>query len=246
VVVGDRFAPLLGSRGVIGASELIARLRAGDLPPSLPIVVGQGIPLGRLEELGALLENRGGRISTDCTIPVRADRWLTHKHDLKNVMIGRPERLPDGRFVVDLVVDERNEMLEDHLTGQHIPAIALTEAARQTWTAVTTANYLEGKDDVRFLVSSVASSFHRYVFPLPATLCYELLSRTATAVGQTFECRVTVLQGGELAATIDAGYRTIWEPLCARQEAMAARQAMVDGLSRSHHVGDSTAARQVS
>jgi hypothetical protein len=243
VVVGDRFEAFLANRGTIAASALIALLRSGGAPHDLSIVVGQGLSTERLEELEALVDVSGGAISTVGGIPVPADRRLAHKREQRNVMIGRPQRLADDRYVVDMTVDERNEVLEDHLTGQHIPAVALTEAARQTWTAVTEEFLLRPDANARFVVTSITSSFDRYVFPLPATLSYDLLGRESTAGGEAFHCRITVRQGGAVAAEIQAGYRTIWERLCAKQESIAARQAVADRVSRPGQDRDRVAER---
>lgn len=241
VVVGDRFEAFLANRGTVAASTLVARLRSGDVHEGTSIIVGQGLSTEQLEELDALIRDSRGTIMTLGPIPVRADRRLTHKRAAKNVMIGPPRRLADDRFVVDLMVDERNEVLEDHLTGQHIPAVALTEAARQTWTAVTEEFHVEPGAEVRFVVTSITGSFDRYVFPLPAILDYELLGRESTAGGEAFACRITVRQNGAVAAEIHGRYRTIWERLCAKQESIAARQAVADGLARPSQAGDRVA-----
>lgn len=233
VVVGDRFESFIANRGAVSVSVLLERLRAGDVPEGLSIIIGQGLSAEQISELEYLLERAAQPVSlAKGKAPVRAGRRLTHKHNPKNVMIGAPEQLAEGRFTVDMVIDERNEVLEDHLTGQHIPAIALIEAARQMWTAITEEFFLRGSAKTRFVVNSIDSAFRSYVFPLPATLQYQLLDRESDAVGEVFRCLITVHQGGTRAAEIEAQYRVILEPVSGKQESMAARQAIGRQLSQ--------------
>lgn len=210
IVVGDRFERFLLNRDTMAVSALLASGRV-----TRPVVVGQGLSAEQLREVDG---------------PVPAPPHLTHKEHQKNVMIGEPIRTGDDAFAVDLVVDERVEVLEDHLTGQHIPAIVLTEAARQTWTAVT-ERFLLADHGGRFVIDSLSSVFRRYVFPLPATLHYRLVHRHSTAVEEVFRCVVTVQQCGRVAAEFEAGYRVISLAICEKQEAMAARQAVAECIA---------------
>lgn len=237
VVVGDRFKAFLANRGTISASTLLWRLRDRSAPRTLSVVIGQGLTAEQLSEVAELAE-----ANPDVTVlggvPAFVEQSRTHKHNPKNVMIGTPVQVAEDRFVADLLIDERTEALEDHLTGQHIPAIALMEAARQTWTAVTEMFLLaDAPQPQRFVVSSMRSQFHRYVFPLPATVEYRLAERQGNAVGQVFRCEIGVYQADQLAAQIDAEYRVIPEVFSAKQESMAARQAVAGQVNRMQTAG---------
>ncbi|MDT3398066.1 AfsA-related hotdog domain-containing protein [Streptomyces sp. B1866] len=227
VVVGDRFEEFLANRGTVGATALLERLRAGDLPESLSLSVGQGLTAGELAELRELAERRAPAVTLGKSgVPAPAERRLTHKHDARNILVGPVGQIAENRFVADLVLDQRVEVLADHLTGQHIPAITLLEAARQMWTVVTEQFFITGADRTRFVVVSVASRFHSYVFPLAATLQYELLEHTRTPVGTVFRCRIGIHHGTPAAAEVEAEYRVIPDKVSAKQEAIAARQAV--------------------
>ncbi|MEU8997488.1 AfsA-related hotdog domain-containing protein [Streptomyces caniferus] len=235
VVVGDRFEEFLANRGTIGYSALLTRLRTGDLPESLAISVGQGLSAAQLDELRELVELRTPAVTFGKQgLPAHAEQRLTHKHKQRNVLVGPVGQIGERRFVADLVLDERVEVLEDHLTGQHIPAITLLEAARQLWTVVTEQFFLTGTDRTRFVIGSVDSSFHSFVFPMSATLSYELLAHTRTPVGTVFRCRVGFHHGEATApaAEVEAEYRVIPEKISAKQEALAARQAVASEVTR--------------
>jgi hypothetical protein len=203
VVVGDRFAEFLNHPGTIAASQLAGRETAG-------LVAGQGLSADVLAGLAA-------------PVPVRQE--LTHKRLAKNVMIGEPYTVDDG-YAAPLLLDERCETLEDHLTGQHIPAVALTEAARQTWTAVTEMFYPSGPRPTRFVIDELSSRFRCFVFPLPATLFYRVLAHERDAVQRRFHAEITVHQSGVDAAQFDVRFRVVLEKIGVKQEFLAARQAL--------------------
>ena len=142
VVVGDQFDAFLAHQGTISASELMRRLRTRGEPRNLSVVIGQGLAADQLSKVRKLIESNP-QVAAVGDIPTFVEKHLTHKHNPKNIMIGAPMRMAADRFVADLLIDERTEVLEDHLTGRHIPGIALMEAARQTWTAVTEMFFLK-------------------------------------------------------------------------------------------------------
>ncbi|MGQ0716381.1 MAG: AfsA-related hotdog domain-containing protein [Pseudonocardiales bacterium] len=238
IVVGDRFKDFLTNRGTISASALLRRLLDRSEPRALSVVMGQGLTAEQLSTMEQLIES-DPHATVVGGVPAFVEQGLTHKHNPKNVMIGTPVQIAADRFVADLLIDERIEVLEDHLTGQHIPAITLMEAARQTWTAVTEMFFLaDTVQQQRFVISSVQSTFHRYVFPLPATVEYRLTRRQANAVGQVFTCWVGVYQADVLAAQIEAEYRVIPEVFSTKHESMAARQAVTCQLNGLRQAAD--------
>ncbi|MEV6113650.1 AfsA-related hotdog domain-containing protein [Streptomyces sp. NPDC052109] len=232
VVVGDRFEEFLAQRGTVAATELLARLRHGDLPERLTVSVGQGLTADQLSELSVLAAMHAGTVLIrQGEVPAHVEQGLTHKHDARNVLIGPVERTAEGTYRAPLLLDERVEVLADHLTGLHIPAVTLLEAARQTWTVVTEQFLLDPGPATRFVISSVSSAFHRFVFPLPATVEYRLRGREATPVGESLAFTVTILQGGETAAVFEAEIRVIPLRFAEKQEVMAARLAVRQELA---------------
>jgi A-factor biosynthesis hotdog domain len=227
-VVGDTFDVFLANPGTLAASDLLAHLRAGEAVPAT-IAMGQGITADQADEIRHLLAGTGRLVEP---VPTPADRRLTHKHDRRNTLVGSPERLAGDHFVAPLVVDGRTETMSDHITGQHLPAITLTEAARQTWTAVT-EEFLLGDvvEPHRFVVVSLRSVFDRYVFPLSATLHYRLLAHDVSNLGHQFRCRVEVEQNGAVAAAVDSEYRVVPEAVSAKQESLVARRALTTHLA---------------
>ncbi|TGA95340.1 hypothetical protein E2651_34465 [Streptomyces sp. MZ04] len=222
IAVGDRFKEFLGNDGTVPATALLDELRSGTLSPTAEIVLGQGLSGAQLRELRDL---------TTADVPLPVERHLTHKYDEKNVLIGDVREDGPDTYVAPLLLDERVEVLADHLTGQHIPAVTLLEAARQTWTVVIEQHVVSGDAPTRFVIGSIRSAFNSFVFPLPATIEFRLTGHRTSPVGTSVDCELTVRQDGRAAAEFAVNIRVIPEAVAVKQEAMAARQAIRSALS---------------
>lgn len=226
MVIGDRFEEFLTHPGTVAATALLEHLRADDLDETPRITVGQGLTAEQLSELDGFATAGRCVLATQDQVPLPVERKVTHKVYDKNVLIGELEEVGEGRYRVPLVLDQRVEVLEDHLTGLHIPAVTLLEAARQTWTAVTERFLIGPEPKSRFVITRVSSSFLNFVFPIPAFLEYRLVERERGPVGDVIGFTVEVQQTGRIAARFEAEIRVIPELFAAKQEAMAARQTL--------------------
>jgi len=216
-VVGDRFTAFHGHRGVVRATDVLHRVRTGDAPPAL--AVGQGLSDEQLAEL-----------------PGRPVARAAYPHPPGRALVGPVSEAADGSFHADLLLDDRVRVLDDHLNGQHTPAVTLIEAARQTWILVTERHLLDDERRAGWVVSEIrhiGATFQRYLFPLPATVICRLANRRASAVGELVDFVVTVHQGDVQCARIEAGIHVVPRALAAKQEHLAARQAIRDALIRS-------------
>jgi A-factor biosynthesis hotdog domain len=220
VAVGDRFEDFLANQAVVSVDEVLGLLRSGELDSGQRLVIGQGLTADELAELRQHVDG----------VPEPAGQSLTHKRDAKNTMVTEPVQVAERRYEADLVLDQRSEMVEDHLTGQHIPGIVLVEAARQTWTAVTERYFPSPPEwpGTRFIIESLAADFTTLVLPLPAKLEYTLIGHETGPAGSRFHCQVAISQSAGVAATITARYRIVRRVLAAKQEAMFARQLLAE------------------
>lgn len=215
-VVGNKFRDFCRNDGVITIGELgeMARTSAFDrLAPGSRLVAGQGVRDAELLSICDLarhsLAARGIDIQPMLTRSVRASRLQTHKHHIHNSIISQPVRVGDNCFEAALLLDERSELMADHQTGQHIQGMILIEAARQLFLAVT-EEYFIGQtvhDRYYFVINSVEVKFTGFVFPLGATLRYEIVSEdTANPARMRFETVVSVIQGNACATQIAFGF----------------------------------------
>jgi hypothetical protein len=227
IVVGDRFREFAQNPSVQSISEYLAAARAG-LALMQPVAFGQGLSQQAISDLCEVCP--GEIISTE---RVWADQASTHKRAPKNIMISVPRALSDRRFEADLILDDSNEVMEDHQTGQHIQGIALLEAGRQLWTAVTERFLLAAEKDkrTRFVIDDVQSRFMNFVFPLPCRISLNIVEFASTDIEKAISVHVEFEQNGQLAATVDGRYRVIDERINARQELIAARRAIKDFIA---------------
>ena len=221
VVVGDRFADFAAQARVVTVAELARAVAAGEAAGAL-VAEGQGL---HDEQRVWLRANAALEVEP---LGACADAALVHKQHARNVMIGAPRRLGERVFELELVLDERGEMLHDHLTGQHIQGMALIEAARQACIAVTETFYTGGSpQSYQFVLESVAARFASFVFPLPVTIGLELTEVSIDhKLRLAFRAAVSFRQSGRDAVTVEVAYQMYDRRLIRKQEDLMAQRAV--------------------
>lgn len=163
----------------------------------------------------------------------RAGQELSHKRQHKNVLISVPEQSDEGIYTSSLLIHAENELMLDHLTGQHVQGMVLLEACRQMFLAVTERFHLEGYEPQNryFVLNEMNVKYTAFAFPLPAQIRYRLLERDqprADRVDVWAEMEVWQAEkpvtGVEVRFTVMDGER------------LGAREASLASRALSHHV----------
>lgn len=216
-VVGQKYAEFAGRHAQVVTKPLFERALDGEAfigTESGLIVLGQGIPVHERVRLLARFERSAlagsARLDSGMINPVLASRRTTHKVHERNILITEPIlRSEDGGYASDLVVDEACAELDDHVTGQHVSAAVLAEAARQLCTATIHGNLIprDLADGSAFLIDRLVARFSCYVLPVPARLHCKVLESSSNQRSRSsrFSIRVECLQGGEVATSFEAG-----------------------------------------
>lgn len=199
-VVGDRFAAFAQTPRVVTITSLRRALREGPFTygPDARFLAGQGV---REDLADALLEEAGragllGQFAL-WRRPRRAAGRLSHKHEHHNTLVSTPERLSPDLFEADLLVDERNELLSDHLTGKHLPGMLLVEASRQMAMALYEEHFnQDGRVKASFAVTILNSAFLLYAFPVALRLRTRLLEQRRDTDRLSLHALTEVLQAG--------------------------------------------------
>lgn len=228
IAVGSRFTAFIANKNVVDAAELMKQAARDEAGQARPVVLGQGLSARQLADLADL--DGIDTVAPDGTLEP-ADRRLTHLRKDVNTLISAVRPCSAGSFEAALLVSQDNAALDDHITGQHLPAMLLLEACRQMWTAVTESFFLTAPGSSRFVVVRIESEFSRYAFPLPATLRYTLLNREDGPVEQKFAARIDIIQLSTAVAEVRAAYRVVDEMVAAKHESMGARQAIASLLA---------------
>jgi len=235
ILVGDRFANFSCNPEVVCLSDFAAATRSAHATRRW-ICAGQGISQHHRDIIRARFKARLPQCQA--TAPQSASRKATHKRVPHNIMISEPRRRDAATFEADLLLDDRSAEISDHQTGQHIQGLALTEAARQTWTAVSETYLLPPGHQKRFVLDEISARFLTFVFPLPALLTLQLLEFRTTPMQSVCSVSVIVEQAGQRAAEIRGKFRAIDERISARMEALAARKAITGFLASMERQGD--------
>lgn len=247
-VVGNKFRDFSSNEEVMTIGELQQLTRQGQLdmlPSGTLLLAGQGVREYEIQQILDAAEAMPASASIDlrgllCR-PARVSRLHTHKHQLQNSIISHPVRLSDTHFEMALMLDERSELMSDHQTGQHIPGMILIEAARQTFLAVT-EEYFIGPDDHHryyFVINSIDVRFQGFVFPIDATLRYEIVDQNIENRDRMrFDTLITVEQGGKSATQIAIQFTAFLADKIEGKERQQAQLALQQqaGIARSEAV----------
>ncbi|AGL16530.1 AfsA-related hotdog domain-containing protein [Actinoplanes sp. N902-109] len=236
-LVGDVFAPFAEHDGVSTVSQLARRIRAGAFPggtgPCL-VTVGQGVSLFDIQFIRETLARHGRTdavVIDDRVLRDRAGRQSAHKHRAENVLISRSRRTGPGSFESALLVDPGNEVMSDHLTGQHLQGMLIMEAGRQMFIAVTEQHYLppEAVGNSYFVIDTFATRYQNFLFPLPATVrCRVLSHRSPHPTRTTFSCDLAVLQGGRETAVMEVRFTAFDNEVSHAKETRAVERCLRD------------------
>ncbi|MFH0180586.1 AfsA-related hotdog domain-containing protein [Streptomyces cacaoi] len=236
-LVGDVFSEFAGHQGVLTVSQLARLIRNGAFPEGADMVrvtPGQGVSLFDVQFVRDTLARRGLAhrvVIDDEVLHARAGREIAHKHRPENVLISRPRPVRAGLFEADLLVDADNEVMSDHLTGQHMQGMLAMEAGRQMFIAVAEQFYLppEAVGDSYFVIDTFATRYRNFLFPLPAVVrCDVLAHRSPHRTRTTFHCELSVNQGGSATAELEVRFTAFATDVSHTKETRAAERSLQD------------------
>lgn len=166
LVTGNRFKDFAAASGAISAQTAIDRLLAGE---SSNLVIGQGVSEQDANVIAVLGAAAGHRVARPALDHRRAGRDVCHKHLPQNQLISAPRRVESDIFEADMLVDDRNEILSDHLTGCHLQGMLLIEATRQMFIAVGETQYghLDVPANGYVVFDRLTTGFEQFAFPIP-------------------------------------------------------------------------------
>ena len=95
------------------------------------------------------------------------DKLNVHKKNQQNVVITIPQKTQTDNFTNYLLINGNSGFI-DHITGLHIPAMILLEAARQCMLSITERFYINdvNQHHLRFTISEISSTFTQFCLPI--------------------------------------------------------------------------------
>ncbi len=252
LVVSDKFAGFAAGKDVVTYSQLRQWL-SGEAQPlmghgRMVLVPGQGLGDDMVAEILELATRSADRGRYDFgpwqQRPRRADGRLSHKRDPRNTLISDPRRVAEDVYEMDLMIDERGELMLDHQSGQHVQGMILIEAARQGPMAVTEAFFLpqDGRK-FAFVFNEMNIRYNRFAFPLDARLRYTIREKEIRGTKRfRFVGDIAIEQCGVQAASFSFVFSVLEEAPVSRQEGALAIEALQGGLAEAVRNSDDVAA----
>jgi hypothetical protein len=232
-IVGDRFEPFATHDTTRAVSRFVRDLRANrhQDDTELVLIEGQGVTSFDWDRIRDELDRRGltdrARIrENDAGCLCRQSE--THKHRECNVLIAGLSRVGENTFRAALRIHNDQELLLDH-QGAHVQGMVILEAARQMFVAVSERYYLSRwpEQHYSFVLDSMDSKFQTFLFPLAASIEYEVHSAELGDPAQLrFDVQVTIEQAGLPAATIRMACGAIHSSAMAEKERRGTARAL--------------------
>lgn len=159
-VIGDNFNSIIDGKNFFSFDDCINL--SNDFIGN-NIKLGQGLREKEIEELqvaGVIPEIKF------------SNSKLVHKSSRKNVQLYNIEKINSNFYKAFSYAFNDNEILNDHITGHHIPGILIIESARQLTIAYIESEYDNSPNS--FILNKIESNFDGYIFPLDIHLEMEV------------------------------------------------------------------------
>lgn len=235
IVVGDRFAVFANDKEqVLTISQFYDAAWEGRISATEKIIIGQGVESDRFYGALAALKSRHGiepRVEQNALLADQYDpdhQRTVHKHRRENVLISRPEKISSVLYQAWLTIQDSGEMLSDHMTGQHIQGIVLTEAGRQMLISTSEHFLLDDKTrgNAYFVLNTLSTTFTRFAFPVPTRIEFHILQqKNKPGKSLKVECDIRFFQNDELVASVQSAYCAYASELIAAKEKVLALAA---------------------
>lgn len=226
LVVGNRFSEFAQATDALLARDALQAFvtgTAGDM------YLGQGVSEEDAQIINLLGRASGLLIRRDGKDARRASREVCHKHRIENRLISDPCPLGDDIFEADLLVDDRNEIMSDHVTGCHLQGMLLIEATRQMFIAVGETQYAHlGVPRNGYVVfDRIDTRFEQFAFPLPAQLRQTVTDATPLRGDRVkFAAQIEIFQAHGRVAVSDVSYTIFDAEVLAPKERKLAQRAV--------------------
>lgn len=240
LVVGNDYEVFAANEHVITAANFIQRLRDSSLwDGDEHVVLGQGIGDREALEIRGLLRERS--LSSVKSIGELVPLHLTHKRSVENVLIAAAQKRGEYAYRFHLALNDKQDRLSDHVTGQHISAMQLMEAARQAVVAALECEYpTEPGSRMGFILERFDSRFENYMFPVPTDIFVTIAERSnASDKHRSVTLTIDFAQVAQKVCQMQLDVRLYDIKVLAKLEARRAR-SVVGSLMHTELSGDSS------
>lgn len=223
VVVGDHFAKFANHPSVMTLTEFRSGKRAltGER-----LLIGQGMSHIEVQQFG-ILQSRDDHAATIERRDDLATLELTHKRDVRNVLITLPRKTDHATYVVELALNDEMDRLIDHVTGAHIGGIVLLEAGRQATIATGEIEYqlASRPEPWGFVWTGCQVRFSQFVFPVPTQIRVTIVEDAdSTATRPKCTAKISFEQASKTIAELAINYELLPQRTLETLESRAAKR----------------------
>lgn len=240
IVVGDiyaSFADGVNASNVIRESDVLAMF-ANDQVEFSSLILGQGLSrrsVKTLTELATIYE-----IDCETELLNAASPYLTHKSAIENILISDPQNCGGRLYKHQLIIDNCFDRLSDHVTGKHIGAMLLIEAARQAVISTLQIEYPETEDGVPwgFVLQKFDTEYSDYAFPIPTDIFVKLEQADVGKNGRQVATSLSIrfYQNSSCISQMSMDVQLIDKETLNKLEGMKSKKVSAALLSQDEHL----------
>lgn len=201
VITGDKFASFATKTDNICYSGFVS---VPEKFHNAPLILGLGLSREELCTIHNIAKKNNIKLFFD---RMPADCSVTHKQKDENCLISQPIQIEDNIYESQLILDDEDELLLDHITGLHIQGMVLIEACRQMFIAVAVDYFSHNffANERSGSISRMDCQFKSYVFPLPALIRYKRTSITEDKERESvsFNATIEIIQSNRVVFSMD-------------------------------------------
>jgi len=237
MVVGDKFVNFTQHENVVTVAqlEMLIKIPSNVISDNTEFIPGQGICQ---DSLSTIVKNRSTneKINLNSLVGYASEKKnsYSHKKLKSNTLIGSCSQISNSMFSLPLIINENSELMSDHQTGQHVQGMILVEASRQAFIAVTEEFFMtENRGNSYYVINNMNIDFHNFMFPLPATIHYEVTEKDINDRRARFNAIISVIQDGKLCSSMSVRFTVYPSEVISSRESDLAAIALSSVLNNS-------------
>jgi A-factor biosynthesis hotdog domain len=231
LVNANVFSEFGATCGTMVVSELRRRLQSDEVGHQDIFMPAQGLNAKERKEIYNLARSVGRehclrQWDSDLN---EAPSTLTHKKRSENTLISTPRKHGTAFYQSDLLIAADNELILDHVTGQHVQGMVLVEACRQMFIAVSELTHMDAVDHRKDYVifNSMNVEFKAFTYPLPAHIWYKDLSLNSNKADRVrITAELTVIQNDTDTMQVIVDYTLFEKAVMRGKEIEKGKQAV--------------------
>lgn len=224
-VVGERFLNALDSRHYINYKQFLETTQGTNPAHSHDTLFtpGQGLSEEERQSVHSLISEAAPHLQKKQYRRTLLKSQL-HKNYQENVLISELDELSPNEYSSELVIHNDNELIQDHLSGSHIPGMIFVEATRQLSIAAWSCYENQHPHTTALLIKDIHCEYYQFAFPFQTDIHTTILKEGAN----TYEMDIFFTQNNEQIAHTFGHFSTIESKSIQKIEKRQMRTAIRD------------------